>query len=509
MSVSPGNLLHLPSIEAERARRRQGIDPLVDPERWFADCLDCKIYPKQAAMILAVRDHEQVSTVGCNSSGKDWTAARIALWWMASHKPAKVIITGPSYRQVKEVVWQELRSAYLDAKVELGGQLYETPLLRWDEESFVYGFSTDKPYKLQGFHSPALFIIVTEAHGMAQNHIDALWRLNPNNMLMTGNPISESGEFYESHHGKAHLWQTINIDAWDTPNVIEGRQVIPGLVTLEDIERGKRNWGEDSPLFKMTYKNEWVEGMGRLVVVPLSWAQAAERAHYEPGQIEVIGVDVARGGQDNSVIYSRRGRVARLLYRVNGHNTMEIAGYVKGYHDKHKQAHVVVDGVGVGGGVVDRLRELGIGIIDFQGGSSAEDSSHFVNRTAEVWWRMRKAYEAGLDVEEDSLLRGEVSSRRYEIQSDKRIKLESKDDMKAEGRHSPDSADALSMSYCLDWQVDGNRLSAGSDVNLDELDPGLEEDYAKKQQHMTLDLGRGSDMAPYRASRWGKIRSRR
>ena len=127
-------------------------DPLNDPAPWFSDVLQCQLYPKQLEMVLAVRGHSQVSTVGCNSSGKDFAAARIALWWMKAHNYAKVVITGPSYRQVNDVVWREVRSAYLDTPRDLGGVLYETTLHRWDDHRFIIGFSTDKPYKLHGFH---------------------------------------------------------------------------------------------------------------------------------------------------------------------------------------------------------------------------------------------------------------------------------------------------------------------------------------------------------------------
>lgn len=782
-----------------------------------------------------------------HNSGKDFTAARLALWWMAYHKdqPAKVIITAPTHRQIGDIVWQELRTAYLNANIDLGGTLYQTPLLRWSEERFILGFSTDKPYQIQGFHcltpdhevltkrgfvpiaevttrdevlslrlktnraywrpvtathryevrdqwiniyegkqvsfavtdehrfvtkskpgrrgwtlkplseiksygfmvrrmcdwktychsgrrgyrmpdvfkemgftameyasflgwwvtegsvsryrsmkdkrekifyevtlwqkkpagrtiikqllsriphieredsfvisnrklggwlvkncgryspvrklpraildakpellqvlldaliagdgsarsdregeifyttspllrdqvqeisiklsrpatwginrtstplgktqrecyavsipkcvndhkvlrhkirrekytgpvhcistpdetflvrrkgkvhwtgnSPNLLIIVSEAHGMEQSHINALWRLNPKRLLMTGNPISEDGEFFESHHGKAPLWRTINIDAWDTPNVIEGQEVVPGLVTLADIERGRQNWGEDNPLFRITFKSEWVDGMGSMVVVPLSWARRAEGATYRPGEVEVVGCDVSAGGQDKTVIWSRKGRVARLLYRASGENTMQTVGILKDYHDHRPFAHFVVDGVGVGIGVVHRLWELGVGAINFQGGASASDSSRFADLSSECWWRMREGYEVGLDVDVDDLLRSEVSSRRYEIQSDKRIKLESKKIMKAKGRSSPDTGDGLSMTFYLDWQLDGDHLTAGSDVDTER---GMPEEMAFGEQYdRTLaSVARGSDLAPMHGSRWGPLR---
>lgn len=453
-------------LQRKADKKAPEIDAYEQPGLWMERVLNSHLYPKQVRMVEALRSYDQVSVAGCNSSGKDWTAARIALWWMKIHEgqPAKVVITGPTFRQIQQVVWQELRTAYLYGADALGGHLYESPYCRWDEQRFIVGFSTDKPYQLQGYHSPNLLIIVTEAHGVAQSHMDVLWRLNPNKMLLTGNPISESGEFYDSHHGKSHLWHTINIDAFDTPNVIEGREVVPGLVTREDIERHKRNWGEESPLYRMTVLNEWVEGMGSLVVVPLSWAKAAEAAEHIPGPIEVVACDIAEYGTDETVIVSRRGRVVRVLMRIQGQDLMQTTGYIKAYHDAHKHAHIIVDGVGVGAGVVSRLRELNVGVIRFMGGESASDSSQYENLNAEVWWRMREGYAKGLDVEEDSLLRSEVSSRKYIIQSDKRIKLESKKDMRKAGRKSPDT--------CL---VAGTMvLTNKGEVPIERIKPGMQ-----------------------------------
>ncbi|KKM21553.1 hypothetical protein LCGC14_1634320, partial [marine sediment metagenome] len=314
----------------------------VNPGWWVRDVLSVeRVYPKQIEMVEAVKEHTQVSVCGCNSSGKDFMAARIALWWMASHEDAKVVITGPSYRQVYHVVWEELQDAYNNAKLALGGILYRTPLLRWDERRFILGFSTDRPYNLQGFHSPNLLLIITEAHAMRQSDLDALWRLNPNRVLWTGNPLSASGEFYDSHHVKQHLWHTINIDAFDTPNVIEGREAIPGLVTQEDIDRAKTNWGESSPLYRMSILNEWCEDMGQLVVVPLSLARKAAQADLTPSKIQVVACDVARYGTDRTVVVSRWGPVARIIWRVQGHDTMETVGFLNRYKAEHPQAHLI------------------------------------------------------------------------------------------------------------------------------------------------------------------------
>jgi hypothetical protein len=161
----------------------------------------------------------------------------------------------------------------------------------------------------------------------------------------------------------------------------------------------------------------------------------------------VLACDVARFGQDKTVVTRRQGPVARMVWRVRGQDTMRIAGFLKAYCDAHEVDVGVVDDTGVGGGVVDRLRELRLGrtrLVPFIAGQRAEDRTHFTNRLAEVWWAMRNSYlSRELDTDNEPALIGQVSGRRYRLRSDGRIRLQSKESM----YRSPDEADALAMTF--------------------------------------------------------------
>jgi hypothetical protein len=126
---------------------------------------------------------------------------------------------------------------------------------------------------------------------------------------------------------------------------------------------------------------------------------------------------------------------------------MQIAGFLKSYCAEHHVDALVVDDTGVGGGVVDRLKEARLGstrLVPFIAAEKAKDQRYFVNRLAEVWWAMRKTYLSGdLDTDDDAALIGQVSSRKYWWESDGRIRLQSKEKMP----RSPDEADALAMTF--------------------------------------------------------------
>ena len=104
-----------------------------------------KPYDKQVEILKAVEVYRRISVVGCNGSGKDWAAARVVLWWMYSRSPARAIVTGPTSRQVDDIVWNEIRSAYGRAADKLGGRMFRTARYELDEKSFAIGFASNSP----------------------------------------------------------------------------------------------------------------------------------------------------------------------------------------------------------------------------------------------------------------------------------------------------------------------------------------------------------------------------
>lgn len=417
----------------------------TSPALYLKEALGAEPYDKQVEIAEALKSSRRISVVGCNGSGKDWLAARLALWWVTAHYPAKVIITGPTYRQVDDVIFNELRSAYRNASARLGGRLFESPRWELDESTFIVGFSTDRPWNLQGFHSPHLLAIVTEAHAMDEDSVNALYRLNPEAIMLVGNPFATTGPFYSSHHSSRATWDTFNISAYDTPNLQEGSVVIPGMVTMQDVEDRRNEWGEESPMYRGAVLGEFPDELDDALLPLWMVRQATEREAIAEGEV-IVACDVARFGRDKTVVARRQGPVAEIVYKAQGRNLMEIAGWLGRYCDDNPVDALVIDDTGLGGGVTDRLREVGIGqtkLVAFKGGEKARAEKRFANRVTESWWELREWVVEGGQLPDDAALVGQLTSRRYTIQSDKRLILESKQKMSA----SPDEADALAMTF--------------------------------------------------------------
>jgi len=409
------------------------------------EVLGANPYSKQIEQFELTQSHRRVSIAGCNGSGKDWTSGRIVLWWMLTHYPAKVIVTGPTARQVNDIVWNETRFAFNNAKVPLGGRMLPSSA-RWmfDEQHFAVGVVSSDPMNLQGFHSPNLLVVITEAHAVKQPDVEALRRLNAKCTLLTGNPFATQGEFYDSHHSMRDLYGTLQVSAFDTPNVQAGREVVEGMINLEDIEDRKREWGEDSAMYKASVLGQFPDNLDD-VVIPLSLVMEAKQRINQPSGEVIVSCDVARFGEDSTVVFRRQGDVADIIYKVQGRNLMEIAGWLGRYAEDNHVDYMVVDDTGLGGGVTDRLGEIGVNchLVPFKGGSRADQHDRFSNAITESWWMLREWLgENGQIPNEDSLI-GQLTTRGYSIQSDRRLILQSKKELSK----SPDEADALAMTF--------------------------------------------------------------
>ena len=224
-----------------------GKDYSGAPVKFVKEMLGDKPYEKQEEVLRGVAESRRTSVVGCNGSGKDWAAARAVLWWLHTRSPSKAVVTGPTSRQVDHIVWNEMRQAHAGSDGRLKGRMFKSSRYEVDDTTFAIGFATNSPYNLQGFHSPNLLVVITEAHAVEEDDMDGLRRLNPTRLLMTGNPFTSAGTFYDSHHSRRGLYETVRISAFDTPNIKEGRLVVPGMITAEDIADRRAGVGSPEP----------------------------------------------------------------------------------------------------------------------------------------------------------------------------------------------------------------------------------------------------------------------
>jgi hypothetical protein len=235
------------------------------------------------------------------------------------------------------------------------------------------------------------------------------------------------------------------------------------ITNKTQISQWASDFGEASDFFKVRVLGEFpsqssLQFIGRDLVRE-AMARDLPAAH---GETVVIGVDVARFGDDSSVLYFRQGRDARTwpAIRLKGADTMQVASRIAEQVNFFRTAghHVLVaiDGGGVGGGVIDRLRSLGYDIDEVQFGSRALDPRKYAQRRSELWGLMKDWLAVGA-IPDDQELLDDLTGPEYGFTNTEQIQLEKKSDMKARGLSSPDVADALAITLAVTPPLPGEQ----------------------------------------------------
>jgi len=203
-----------------------------------------------------------------------------------------------------------------------------------------------------------------------------------------------------------------------------------------------------SEMIKKYLEGSWDVIEGNDYVFPYSLVKQAVERKLERTEPKETGIDIARFGGDSNVVAIREGAVVRIVYESKYQDTMRTAGEIGLILEKENPSISKIDAVGIGAGSFDRLKEQGFNVAEIIGGSSPRDKERFYNARSENHWGFREKLEAGLvDLPNDTELISELCGIKYKIMSDRRIKVESKEEMKKRGLKSPDKADAVIMSF--------------------------------------------------------------
>jgi hypothetical protein len=160
-----------------------------------------------------------------------------------------------------------------------------------------------------------------------------------------------------------------------------------------------------------------------------------------------MGLDVARFGDDRTVLVLRHAHKLSRIWQWSTLDLMQTASRVGVIVQREKPHAVFVDGVGVGGGVVDRMRQLGLKVIDVNGGARASNAKRYRNKRAEMWTRMRDWLRDVGEIPDDDELAIDLQTPNYGYDAQNRIQIEKKEEMKRRGLLSPDLADALALTF--------------------------------------------------------------
>ena len=454
-----------------RAAAGDGAETL-SPVAFARDVLGVELWSKQVEVLEALTEHRRVAVKAGNGLGKGFCAAVAMLWFVHTHQDGAIALsTAPTFRQVRHILWRQVRRLYRPAAPTLGGKMLDT---RWEisDDRYALGLSAEGAGQFQGFHSPNMFIVVDEAEGVSDEIYEAIEAVMTSAgplLLLIGNPTTTTGAFRRAFYEEREIYRNITISALDSPNVQAGQVVIPGLVTPGWVAERQQIWGADSSVYRARVLGDFPE-QGQDSLLRLSDVEAAVQAGAamaerprpnlppdgaaadgdgaDEADTVVLAVDVARFGADRSVILRRRGDLVEEIQVFRGMDTMALTGRVVAAIREHQPSEVRVDEIGVGAGVVDRLRELGHRVRGVNVARKARQDGKFVNVRAEAYWNLRDRFVAGrIALPADNALVSELTALRYEVDSANRVKMESKDNLRNRGAPSPDLADALMLAF--------------------------------------------------------------
>jgi len=475
------------------------LEKMKDPLYFIKYILRSSLWSKQSEVVRSVWENRRTTVLSSHSCGKSYLIGRLALAFLYIFRGSAVFITAPSFRQVEKVCFKEVRTAYAGASIPLGGEFLERqPLLRLPykgttDTAILYGFTGTSSDAVQGLHNPNLLFLVDEASGVSEacfQGIESILTSKNNKVVLLGNPISNSGTYYNSDKDKSY--NKIIITAFDTPNFTSTG------ITIEDIRSGdwlyKQNdfikkhgnlvsdalcvpefvadkyarWGENSQLWKSRilaqFPTQSTDSLISIAWIELAFERYDEiRAKITNPNIH-LGVDVSEYGGDDTVIAikheNEKYRIITDLKVSDGGDLMQTSQMVAETFYTQNATSCSVDAIGVGSGLSSRLNQMGINVYGVKVSESSverlddvQNDVSYVNLRSQLYWYLRDALNPNTSLNPKPLalprneeLMKELSEIRFFLTDKGKIQIESKKDLRKRLGRSPDLADAVALA---------------------------------------------------------------
>lgn len=426
-----------------------------DPVAFVREVLGGEPTPYQEEALEALaRGERKMSIRSGHGTGKSTFASWAMLWFVLFRFPNKVVVTAPTTGQLFDALFAELKKWITELPKQLQPLLNvksdRVELAAAPSEAFISARTSraETPEALAGVHSENVLLVVDEASGVPEPVFEAAagsMSGHSATTLLLGNPTRSSGTFYESQNRMAHAWWVRRWSCLDSP-----------LVSDEFVEEIRLRYGEESNAYRIRVLGEFPLADDD-TIVPIHLAESARDRDVEAAadRRPVWGLDVARFGTDKTALAKRAGPVISEVSRWQGLDLMQTVGRVKAEYDglpAHlRPTEILVDSIGLGAGVVDRLRELGLPVRGVNVSEAPSVGGTYQNLRTELVFKLRGwLEERGSKLPDDEQLIAELTSIRYSFSSSGKMKAESKDDMRRRGLSSPDLADAVCLTMAGD-----------------------------------------------------------
>jgi hypothetical protein len=434
--------------------------------------------PHQLRILRNLHKEGREAARGCHGIGKTaicaWAVLHFALTRELAGVDWKCITTASAFRQLSAYLWPEIHKWQRRLRWGVVGRPPFGPDELLDQAiklrlGMAIAASTHDKDLIEGAHETELLYVLDEAKAIP----DVIWDA-VEGAFSTGNPLAlavstpgaAAGRFYQIHQRRP------GYEDWHAEHVKTAEAVASGLVNPKWCEQRRKQWGEDSPVYRSRVLGEFAE-TGERTLIPLAWVELAQQRWLDSAdemermatdKWSYLGVDVARSGADEICMAALVGQAIVKLDAWHKDSTMVTTGRVMAFLRDHG-GRAVVDAEGVGAGVFDRLRENGADVVAFVAGSrpfaDVKDNAdehgarRYLNLRARAWWAMREKLDpdnmCGVSLPPDDALTADLTTPRWSVTSVGAVKVESKDEIRERLGRSPDRGDAVVMAFAGAW----------------------------------------------------------
>jgi hypothetical protein len=488
----------------------------TDPVGFAHDVLGVKLWAKQIEMLEAIRDHKRVAISGGRKVGKDYTVGVAALWWYSGFEDARVIMTATRAKQVDDVLWRDIKkllrgsglcveckmltpepprpcphSAILDGEL---GQLARTGLKSRDFRE-ITGYTAREAEAIAGVSGNRLLYLLDEASGIPDELHTAIrgnLASGESREVMISNPTRTMGKFFDAFHESKRFYKTIYVSSEEGPNVVAGKEIVPGLASRDWLQEFGDEYGKDSAFYKIHVQGQFAlsEDGKILSVHAITEAKKAWDETVGEGPLRLACDPAGESGRgDESTFAARRGKKVITLYArrglsVDGHLN-EIMNLVHEYRQSGEVPTVAVDCEGSVGAEIERrfrnhLRDVPetathpFALAVIRSSQRAQRQPLVYDKIAdELWGNLAAWFRDGGAIPEDAKLERELHAQEWHGQVTGRQKITPKDDIRKLLHRSPDRADVLTL-VC--WEpIDYEARAAGTYTPSEQRGPDVYE----------------------------------
>lgn len=526
---------------------------LKHPEEFGKDVFGVLPWHMQVEILKSVFDNKYTAVKTCNAVGKSFIAAVIVVTFLMLYPGSIVVTTAPTWRQVTDVLWREIATMIKRSKYKLTDAEVRQAGLSLDTNWYAVGLSTSRPENFFGYHADFILVVVDEAGGVDEPIFKGVAAITPNanaHVLLIGNPTEPTGTFYNAFNTPEMGYKNFTISAFDTPNFtatgitdletllekftapkgidqaewirkvnaeIEPlmNPVYTGLIAPSVVFGRYHEWGTDSPSWESLVMGEF-PSQAEQALIPVnlvtmamnmtgidedSGMTMAELSGWEiPDGPQEYGLDMARFGNDSTVLIPRRGGWVDSAIAWNKTDLMTSADKVLQLVNPYDpDMRLNIDDTGNGGGTTDRLRQISrqeldagrpshryaLSAYNFGSKERMRYPEKFHDITSELYWNLRGwFFRKQIAMPYDKQLFNELVGRRFSLTPNGKIKVESKDEYKKRtGGKSPDRSDALALAFAGRLRHEYNEPTAAERAA----------DKIQQEQHRPLTSGMTRD----------------